>query len=95
MQNARITFHPTQQRMQMQVGILLADATNTLEVREHVYPSRHYFPPEDVRMDLLTIQETAAYYPFKGHVDYFCCMKAGALLGVIGDTIVKENHFEP
>jgi len=33
MQDARITLHPSKQRMQVQVdGILLADSTNTLEL---------------------------------------------------------------
>ena len=72
MQNARITLHPNQQRMQVQIdGILLADSTNTLELREHGYPPRHYFPREDVRMDLLTVSETTTYCPFKGHTVYF------------------------
>lgn len=52
-------------------GILLADSTNTLELREHGYPPRHYFPREDVRMDLLTTSETTTYCPFKGHTVYF------------------------
>ena len=72
MQNARITLHPSKQRMQVRVdGILLADSTNTLELREHGYPPRHYFPREDVRMDLLTVSETTTYCPFKGHTVYF------------------------
>lgn len=72
MQNARITLHPSQQRMQVQVdGILLADSTNTLELREQGYPPRHYFPREDVRMDLLTVSETTTHCPFKGHTVYF------------------------
>lgn len=72
MQNARITLHPNQQRMQVQVdGILLADSTNSLELREDGYPPRHYFPREDVRMDLLTVSETSTYCPFKGHTVYF------------------------
>ena len=72
MQNARITLHPTQQRMQVQVdGILLADSTNTLERREHGYPPRHYFPRDDVRMELLTVSGTTAYCPLKGHTVYF------------------------
>ncbi|AJY50059.1 DUF427 domain-containing protein [Halomonas sp. KO116] len=72
MQNARITLHPNQQRIQVQVdGILLADSTNTLELREHGYPPRHYFPREDVRMDLLTVSETTTYCPFKGRTLYF------------------------
>jgi uncharacterized protein (DUF427 family) len=72
MQNARITLHPSQQRMQVRVdGILLADSTNTLELREHGYPPRHYFPREDVRMDLFTVSEKTTYCPFKGHTVYF------------------------
>jgi uncharacterized protein (DUF427 family) len=73
MQNARITLHPSQQRMQVQVEgiILLADSTNTLEFREHGYPPRYYFPRDDVRMDLLTVSETTTYCPFKGHAVYF------------------------
>ncbi|CAO1666327.1 DUF427 domain-containing protein [Halomonas sp. NYA30] len=72
MQNARITLHPSKQRMQVQVdGILLADSTNTLELREHGYPPRHYFPREDVQMGLLTVSENTTYCPFKGHTVYF------------------------
>ena len=45
MQDARITLHPTNKRIQVWLdGILLADSTNTLELREHGYPSRYYFP---------------------------------------------------
>ena len=72
MQDARITLHTSQQRMQVQVdGVLLADSTNTLELREHGYPPLHYFPREDVKMDLLTTSETITHCPFKGHTVYF------------------------
>lgn len=72
MQNARITLHPSKQRMQVQTtGILLADSTNTFKLREYVYPPRHYFPREDVRLGLLTVLETSTYCPFKGHTVYF------------------------
>ena len=72
MQNARIMLHPTNKRMQVQFGgILLADSTNTLELREYGYPPRHYFPREDVRLDLLSVSETTTYCPYKGHTVYF------------------------
>lgn len=72
MHDARITLHPSKPRMQVQIdGILLADSTNTLELREYGYPPRHYFPREDVRMNLLTVSETSTYCPFKGHTVYF------------------------
>jgi len=73
MQNAScIEHHPASQRVQVHVdGKLLADSTQTLELRETGYPPHHYFPREDVRMDLLTTSETTTYCPFKGHTVYF------------------------
>ncbi|MGM0833529.1 MAG: DUF427 domain-containing protein [Pseudomonadota bacterium] len=69
---SRIELHPISQRVQAHVdGTLIADATNTLELRERGYPLRHYFPLEDVRMDLLTVSETTIFCPFKGHTVTF------------------------
>ncbi|WAM54612.1 DUF427 domain-containing protein [Vreelandella venusta] len=68
----RIELHPISQRVQAQVdGTLLADSTNTLKLRERGEPPRHYFPREDVRMDLLSVSETTTYCPFKGSTVYF------------------------
>ncbi|MGP5326132.1 DUF427 domain-containing protein [Vreelandella titanicae] len=54
-QAPRIELHPVSQRVQVHVGgKLLADSSQALEFRETGYPPRHYFPPEAVRMDLLT-----------------------------------------
>ncbi|MGO3782288.1 MAG: DUF427 domain-containing protein, partial [Vreelandella alkaliphila] len=50
---------------------LIADSTNTLELREHGYPPRHYFPREDVRMELLSVSETTTFCSFKGHTVTF------------------------
>ena len=71
-QAPRIELHPVNQRVQVHVdGKLLADSTNALELRECGYPPRHYFPREDVRMDLLTTSETTTHCPFKGSTVYF------------------------
>lgn len=68
----RIELHPINQRVQVHVdGKLLADSTQALELRETGYPPRHYFPRDDVRMDLLTLSETTTYCPFKGNTVYF------------------------
>ncbi|AQU83131.1 MULTISPECIES: DUF427 domain-containing protein [unclassified Halomonas] len=68
----RIELHPISQRVQAHVdGKLIADSTNTLELRERGYPPRHYFPREDVRMDLLSVSETTMYCPFKGNMVTF------------------------
>lgn len=75
MQNARIMLHPSKLSMQVQMdGILLVEiikSANTLKLREHSYPPRHYFSREHVRMGLLTVSETTTYCPFKGRAVYF------------------------
>jgi uncharacterized protein (DUF427 family) len=71
-QAPRIELHPVSQRVQVHAdGKLLADSTSTLELRERGYPSRHYFPRKDVRMDLLNTSETTTPCPFKGSTVYF------------------------
>ncbi|MDN3561826.1 DUF427 domain-containing protein [Vreelandella neptunia] len=71
-QAPRIELHPVSQRVQLHVdGKLLADSTQALELQEISYPPRHYFPREDVRIDLLTTSETTTYCPFKGKAVYF------------------------
>lgn len=71
-QAPRIELHPVSQRVQVHVdGKLLANSTNALELRERGYPPRHYFPREDVRMDLLNTSETTTHCPFKGSTVYF------------------------
>ncbi|MDR5886310.1 DUF427 domain-containing protein [Vreelandella janggokensis] len=68
----RIELHPVNQRVQLHMdGKLIADSTQALELRETGYPPRHYFPREEVRMDLLTTSETTTYCPFKGNTVYF------------------------
>ncbi|CDG54340.1 MULTISPECIES: DUF427 domain-containing protein [Halomonadaceae] len=73
-QAPRIELHPVSQRVQVHVhvgGKLLADSSQAFELRESGYPPRHYFPREDVRMDLLTTSETTTHCPFKGSTVYF------------------------
>ncbi|KPQ24772.1 MAG: hypothetical protein HLUCCA13_08220 [Halomonas sp. HL-48] len=66
-----IELHPVNQRVQVHVdGKLLADSNQALELCENGYPPRHYFPREDVRMDLLTTSETTTHCPFKGDTVY-------------------------
>ncbi|WAM47612.1 DUF427 domain-containing protein, partial [Vreelandella venusta] len=68
----RIELHPISQRVQVHVdGTLTADSINTIELHERGYLPRHYFPREDVRMDLLSVSETTTYCPFKGSTVYF------------------------
>tara|TARA_R110000850_G_scaffold61315_4_gene140110 strand:- start:1185 stop:1475 length:291 start_codon:yes stop_codon:yes gene_type:complete len=71
-QAPRIELHSVSQRVQVHVDSkLLADSTQALELQEIGYPPRHYFPREDVRIDLLTISERTTHCPLKGSTVYF------------------------
>ncbi|GHJ36191.1 DUF427 domain-containing protein [Streptomyces sp. TS71-3] len=52
-------------------GQVLAESTRPLVLRETGCPPRYYFPPEDVRTDLLTPSESHTYCPFKGTASYW------------------------
>ncbi|MEU6126063.1 DUF427 domain-containing protein [Streptomyces sp. NPDC047123] len=52
-------------------GQVVADSRRPLLLHETGYPVRHYLPPEDVRVDLLTPSETHTYCPFKGTASYW------------------------
>lgn len=72
LQAPRIELHPVNQRVQVHGdGKLLADSKKAIELSEIDYLPHHYFPREDVRMDLLTSSETMTLCRFKGSTVYF------------------------
>ena len=66
---------PTRVRVEFG-GVTVADSTRALVMREADYPPGHYFPREDVRMDLLIRTEHATRCPYKGAASYWT-IKAG------------------
>ncbi|MGW1540916.1 DUF427 domain-containing protein [Streptomyces sp. NPDC002309] len=52
-------------------GQVLAESDRPLLLRETGCPVRYYFPPQDVRLDLLTPSETHTRCPFKGTASYW------------------------
>ena len=52
-------------------GETVADSARTLIVRERGYAPVHYFPREDVRMDLAERTDSRTYCPFKGEASYW------------------------
>ncbi|MFC9458685.1 DUF427 domain-containing protein [Streptomyces sp. NPDC056637] len=52
-------------------GVVLAQSTRPLLLRETGCPVRYYIPPADVRVDLLTPSDTQTYCPFKGTASYW------------------------
>jgi uncharacterized protein (DUF427 family) len=51
-------------------GETLADSTRTVALFETGLPTRWYFPPEDVRMDLLERSGTVTTCAYKGHAPH-------------------------
>jgi uncharacterized protein (DUF427 family) len=52
-------------------GQVLAETRRPLVLTETGMPDRYYFPPEDVRTDLLTASDTHTHCPFKGTASYW------------------------
>lgn len=58
-------------------GETIADSDAVLMVRESDHVPVYYFPPGDVRMDLLTPTEQSTYCPFKDKASYWSIKVAG------------------
>jgi uncharacterized protein (DUF427 family) len=68
----RIDIRQTSRRVRVSVnGEALAESTRPLALFEASLPTRWYFPPEDVRMDLLTNGELKTTCAYKGHARHF------------------------
>ncbi|MBI1252576.1 MAG: DUF427 domain-containing protein [Alphaproteobacteria bacterium] len=52
-------------------GLEIADSTRALWLDEAGYPTRYYFPPEDVRVQYLTPTAHKSVCPFKGRASYW------------------------
>ncbi len=58
-------------------GETIADSARSVVMREGRYPPVHYFPRDDVRMDLLQPTAHDSYCPFKGTASYFSIEAGG------------------
>ena len=52
-------------------GVVLADSSRALRVLETASPPTFYLPPEDVRVDLLTLAERRTFCEWKGWAEEF------------------------
>ena len=68
----RIDVEPCARRVRVEfAGEVVADSTRTLLLHEEDYPPVHYFPRDDVRMDLLTRTDHITHCPYKGDASYW------------------------
>ena len=63
-------------------GTRIADSRNTLAVDETGYDRVTYFPPEDVRTDLLSASDSRSTCPFKGEASYFAAESGAGMQDV-------------
>ncbi len=68
----RVDLEPSGKRVQVRLGgEVIADSANTLLALETNHHPVHYFPPEDVRFELLTAADHETFCPFKGEASYW------------------------
>ena len=74
----RIDVEPCAGRVLVEFGgEVIADSVRTLLLREESYSSVHYFPRDDVRMDVLTRSEHSTRCPYKGDASYWTVEAGG------------------
>ena len=74
----RIDVEPCTTRVRVVFGgETVADSTRALLLREENYPPVHYFPRDDVRMELLARTEHTTRCPYKGNASYWTLEAGG------------------
>lgn len=58
-------------------GVIVAETTRALTLREATYPPVQYVPREDVQLDLFDRTERQSHCPYKGDASYFTIMAGG------------------
>jgi uncharacterized protein (DUF427 family) len=65
-------IEPTAAHLRVELdGVTIAETTHGIRILETSQPPAYYFPPEDVRMDLLHPSTTRTFCEWKGQATYF------------------------
>ncbi len=68
----KITTTPSGQHVEVMLGgVKLAESDQAVLLDETGLPTRYYFPPQDVRTELLRPTSTQTTCPFKGEASYW------------------------
>jgi uncharacterized protein (DUF427 family) len=90
---ARIDVYPTSRRVRVLLGgEVVADSTRTRALFETNLPTRFYFPPEDVRLDLLETSQTRSRCAYKGSASYWHVRAGGELHDDLAWTYREPQH---
>ena len=58
-------------------GVVIADTTHALTLKEASYPAVQYVPRQDANMALLSRTERTTHCPYKGDANYFSVTAGG------------------
>ena len=73
-----ITIAANPKRVRVSLGgVVIADSTNALTLKEASYPAVNYLPREDTNMALLSRTERVTHCPYKGDANYFSIVADG------------------
>lgn len=73
-----ITIEPNPRRVRVRLGgVVVAETTRALTLREATYPPVQYVPREDARMEHFARTAHATHCPYKGDAAYYT-LKVGA-----------------
>jgi uncharacterized protein (DUF427 family) len=90
---ARIDVYRTSRRVRVLVdGEVLADSVRAKILFESNLPPRYYFPPEDVRLDLLESSEAKTRCAYKGSASYWHVRAGGKLHEDLAWTYRDPQH---
>ncbi|WJR76127.1 DUF427 domain-containing protein [Bradyrhizobium sp. NP1] len=76
-----ITVTPNTKRVRVTIdGVVIADTTHALTLKEASYPAVQYVPRQDTNMELLRRTDRTTHCPYKGDAAYFSIVANGKTL---------------
>jgi uncharacterized protein (DUF427 family) len=76
-----IAITPNPKRVRVSAGgVVIADTTHALTLKEASYPAVQYVPRTDANMALLSRSERTTHCPYKGDASYFSVTAGGKAL---------------
>jgi uncharacterized protein (DUF427 family) len=76
-----ITISPNPKRVRVSAdGVVIAETTHALTLKEASYPAVQYVPRADTKMDLLSRTDRVTHCPYKGDANYFSVSAGGKVL---------------
>jgi len=61
-------------------GVVIADSTHALTLKEATYPAVQYVPRQDAKMALLARTDRVTHCPYKGDANYYSVVADGSTL---------------